>query len=152
MNKEEYLTLRELSKIIGLQEGAVRTYLSRSEFTKYYKNIRVKKTNKTSVFTLTENFIKDLHDFLIIKKNKKGAEALKNYWEIYLTMKRQPTIDTCNELEIVKKQYQSLLNRYNEATKINKKLQVIAKICEEPADSMAVLELQDRIKKVLNDE
>lgn len=152
MNEQDFLTISELSDITDIRPETLRLYLSRSEFTKYYTRGNIGHNNsKTTIFYLTADFIEKLASFLLLKNKLNSAKKIKHYWEIHLDLQKQPKEITNDEkLDIVYKQYQSLLNRYNEAISLNKKLKIIERICQEPADNMGVLELQNRIKEVLN--
>ena len=153
MNENEYLTLEQLSEITGLQTTTVRIYLCRAEFEKYADRIKIGKRYKR-VFILNKNFIDVFYNFLIIKKQKQHADALKNYWNIYQKLGDKPEMNTFTleeKYNMVNNQYQSLLKRYKEVLLINKKLEVIEQICQKPADNMTVFDLQNRIKEVLSE-
>mgnify|MGYP002857742568 CR=1 FL=1 len=151
--EEEYLTVNQLSEITGLADTTLRTYLARSEFLKFTKRKKISNIRKTT-YLLTKDFIDALYQFLIVKRLRKNAKSLKDYWNIYKKLERKPVMTNNNlekQLDLVNKQYTSLLNRYKEAVLLNKKLKIIEKMCNEQADSIAVLEFQNRIKEVLDE-
>lgn len=148
---EDYIELKEMATIIEVNDGTLRVYLSRYEFSKNLAHRLIGNNNKT-VCLLNDNFVKNFSDFLVNKNKKESAKLLKQYWQKYNKIKNNQIEQT---LDLTSKHYESLLERYREAIAINKELQKayqkIMKICQEQADSIAVLDLQNRIKEILNE-
>lgn len=123
-----YLTAQQVSHILQLEITITRTMLGRSEFYSFTveQGRRVK-------YMLTEAFVQKLYNFLIVKNFAVNAMNLKTFWGLNNPFK---PINTDVRDTVLK-------------TATNK-LKMIAKICNELADSYAVAEFQERIKAILH--
>ena len=131
--------------------------MSRSNFSKF---VRVKQTKNKSkiIYTLNDEFIKNLIEFLMIKNKVEAAYKIEKYWqatkETYKIPKFKDKIDDLEQkLEIVSRHYEGLLKRYKEILETNKKFEIsyvqILNLCNEPAENVAILDLQNKIKEKL---
>lgn len=123
-----YLTAQQISHILQLEITITRTMLGRSEFYPFTveQGRRVK-------FMLTDNFVQKLYNFLILKNFVVNAMNLKTFWGLNNPFKPINTDVRDTELKTAKN-----------------KLKMIAKMCNELADSYAVAEFQERIKAILH--
>ena len=148
-NNLEYITLEIIADIVNLHKTTIKIYLDRPEFAKYRKRVKLYNYPKIA-YVLNEQFIIDLCDFFNIKHKENCILALKNFWRRHLKEKNKNLEKT---LDLTNKHYEGLLQRYNEVLEINKKYRIIYKkltdICEEQADNIGILNLQNRIKKIL---
>lgn len=170
MNKE-YISIEQLTKITSIKDACLRTYLGRPEFRKFEKRIKLKNVPKF-VYLNKKDFFEELALFLKIKKKEKESKLLINYWNMQQEINKDKILSEKilkdrieelffenknieNELDLTSKQYNSLLLRYKEILLINKGLEKtferILELCNEEADNMAVVELQNNIKAVINE-
>ena len=174
---EFFVTLNQLSEISNINVGTLRVYLSRYTFSKFYIKKRFGRTLKRGCI-LNDEFIEKFCYFLQDKRNRKSIDLIKKYWT-NIKRDFQMPIEERNDLivpnrELDKKililenenqelkrlltltngQYETLLKRYNQLLKNNKVLEKACKnilqICEEQADNIAVVEMQDRVKELIN--
>lgn len=79
--KEDVLiTYEELSKITGLSPSVFRTYLDNFRFNKYIRYATIKKRRRKS-FIFNEDFVKDMSEFLWLKRKIKEKNFLQKYYE-----------------------------------------------------------------------
>ena len=169
---EDYMTILDLSKITQVNKTTLTCLLGRSEFSKFGHKIKVKNVLKTA-FSFNKGFVEALSDILIKKKKLTGAKLLNDYWNIKQGFYKKNKINQDglekeieeiylknkgleNELDLTNKHYDSLLTRYKEMYLINQGYENILKqiidICNETADNMAVVDMQKRIKVLIDNE
>ena len=167
-----YMTVKDISEIINLKVPTLGCYLGRGEFRKYEHHIKIKNVLKIA-YEFNEGFIKCLIEVLQMKKKLPQIKLLNDYWQtkqqIYKKNKEEQDglekeIEEINlknkglenQLDLTSKHYDSLLTRYKEMYLINQGyenvLNKILDICNETADNMAVVDMQKRIKDLIDNE
>ena len=124
--REEIKTIQEIAEIADSSVDLLRTVLGRSEFTKY---LTVKKFNnrRRNGYIFNKAFRQELCDFLELKRQFVCAKRIRDYKESEEKMTRylfEENADLIEEnkqlkqqLEMVCKQYNNLLNHHNECLK-----------------------------------
>ena len=169
---QDYMTVLDLNKITKVNKTTLSTLLSRSEFDKLGSMIKIKNVVKRA-YIFNQTFVEALSNILIKKKKLVGAKLLNDYWELKQQFKKknkekQEGLDKEieeillknkgleNQLDLTSKHYDSLLTRYKEMYLINQGYENILKqvldICNETADNMAVVDMQKRIKGLIDNE
>ena len=127
MESEKTKTLKEIATIMNINFETLRLYLSRPEFTKYLR-IKMFNNRRKKVFVFNKNFRQELCDFLELKQRFDCVKLLMNYKEdekeilFEQNEKLKAELDTAHcqnkrlqdKLEMVSKQYNSLLKYHNE--------------------------------------
>ena len=82
MSNQKYITVKKLAEITDLENTTMRTFLSRSEFSKYIYRTKIDNRYKT-VYLFNANFVEELCNFLTLKHQYKCIENLKDFWRIF---------------------------------------------------------------------
>ena len=75
---EDFKTLEELSKILNIKAPTIRSYLGNYRFSKFFFKIRVYNKPR-GVFKFNSDFVKQLANFLYIKKQRGAIRLLGEY-------------------------------------------------------------------------
>lgn len=76
--KIKIIKVEELCKIIGLSRSTIYVYLNNYRFNKFVLD---KIKNRTTIVNFSKEFVEEFADYLTLR-NKKGAELLKNYYNL----------------------------------------------------------------------
>lgn len=127
---EKIMSIKEIAEIANIKSDTLRGYLARFTFNKYAKYEKIKNYRQLC-YTVNKDFIKDLCDFLELKQRYDCIKLLKDYMKgnkkvtRYLFEENADLIEENKQLkqqlEMVCKQYNSLLNHHNECLKAFKK-------------------------------
>ena len=75
---KKVLSICEISKLLGVHDDTVRTYLGNFRFNKFLTRKESEKKRLVVAYYITEEFINKLSDFLKMKRRYKILENIKN--------------------------------------------------------------------------